>query len=68
MPSPSYQGDGDDQEVCETALGLVRIHGGKGEPQAVIDGNMHDLGPDVLDAVLAVAGQTVRRPLDAPGA
>jgi len=60
---PFVPGDGGGQEVGGTALGLIRIHGGEGEPRVVIDGNMQELRPDALNAVLAVAGDPVRRPL-----
>lgn len=58
-------GYGCGQEVRGAALGLVRIHGGEGEPRVVVDGDVQELGADALDPVAAIAGDPVRGPLDA---
>jgi hypothetical protein len=46
------------------ALGLIGVHGREGEPRVVIDRHMQELGADALDAIPAVTGDPVRRPLD----
>ena len=41
------------QEVRRTAFGLIRIHGGEGEPRVIVDGDVQELGADALDATPA---------------
>jgi hypothetical protein len=62
LTEPGHSGG---QEMGGAALGLVRVHGGEGEPRVVVDSDVQELCADAFDRVAAVARHAVRRPLDA---
>ncbi|MEO6981636.1 MAG: hypothetical protein ABI072_00800 [Edaphobacter sp.] len=57
--------NGSGQEVSRASLGLIGIHGGEVKARVVIGGDVQELGADALDTVAAIAGDSVRWPLDA---